>query len=155
MSGRLVREIGQTKPFGSPEEEAALNVHRTSAVLEEAFAAELKPRGLTGTQYNVLRILRGAGPPGLACREVADRMVRRDPDVTRLLDRLESRGLVARARAKEDRRVVVTRITPAGLGLLSSLDSAMRTLPRKLLGHLGRKRIGLLIDLLEEARGRP
>jgi DNA-binding MarR family transcriptional regulator len=155
MSGRLVREIRQTKPFGSPEEEAALNVHRTSAVLEEAFAGELRPHGLTGTQYNALRILRGAGPAGLACREIADRMVRRDPDVTRLLDRLESRGLVARARAPRDRRVVVTRITPAGLGLLSSLDASMRALPRRLLGHLGRKRLGLLIGLLEEARERP
>src|SRR5258706_3777957 len=106
MSGRLEREIRQGKPFGSPEEEAALNVHRTSAVLEEAFAGELRPRGLTGTQYNALRILRGAGPAGLPCGEVGNRMVRSDPDVTRLLDRLAARCLVARARGPVDRRVV-------------------------------------------------
>ncbi len=155
MSGRLEREIRQGKPFGSPEEEAALNVHRTSAVLEEAFAGELRPRGLTGTQYNALRILRGAGPAGLPCGEVGNRMVRRDPDVTRLLDRLAARGLVARARGPVGRRVVQARITPAGLRLLATLDAPMSRLPRRLLGHLGPKRVRLLIDLLEEARERP
>ena len=155
MSGRLVREIRQTKPFSSPEEEAVLNLHRTAAHLEQASAEALRPHDLTGTQYNALRILRGAGEAGLACGEIGDRMVRRDPDVTRLLDRLEERGLVLRARDAGDRRVVTSRITPAGLALLAVLDGEVAALPRRLLGHLGKRRVALLIELLERARERP
>ena len=155
MSGRLVREIRQTKPFSSPEEEAVLNLHRTAALLEQASAEALRPHDLTGTQYNALRILRGAGEGGLPCGEIAGRMVRRDPDITRLLDRLEERGLVLRARDAGDRRVVTSRITPAGLALLAVLDGEVAALPRRLLGHLGRRRVALLIELLERARERP
>lgn len=153
MSGKLAREIRQTKPFASLEGEALLNVQRTASVLEQAVAEFLKPYDLSPTQYNALRILRGAGPKGLACQEIAGRMIARDPDITRLLDRLEARRLIERARSREDRRVVVTRIGAAGLDLLSSTEAGVRALPRKLLGHLGGKNLETLIDLLERARG--
>ena len=153
MGGRLAGEIRQTKPFSSPAEEALLNLQRTASVLGQAIAEALKPHGLSETQYNALRILRGAGPKGLACQEIAGRMIARDPDITRLLDRLEARKLIERARSQEDRRVVVTRISESGLKLVASLDASLRELPRKILGHLGEKKLKALIGLLEEARG--
>jgi DNA-binding MarR family transcriptional regulator len=150
--GRLAGEIKQAKAFGSLESEAILNIHRAASVLDQAVGEALRPHGLSPTQYNVLRILRGAEPSGLACQEVAERMVTRDPDITRLLDRLEGRNLTERARSREDRRVVVVRLAAAGAGLLASLDASIETLPRRLLGHLGEKRLRRLIDLLELAR---
>jgi len=155
MSGKLADEIKQTKPFGSVAEEAILNVQRTASALTQAFAETLKPFGLSETQYNALRILRGAGRDGLACQEIAERMITRDPDITRLLDRLEGRRLIERTRSREDRRVVVARISAEGLKLLSSLDARARDLPKKVLGHLGEKKLKALIDLLEEARSAP
>ena len=152
MRGKLAEEIKQTRPFGSLEEEAILNIRRTASVLDQIVAEALRPSGLSNTQYNVLRILRGAGSKGLACQEIAERMVTRDPDITRLVDRLEARKLFERTRSREDRRVVVVRITPAGSKLLSSLDSKVESLPQRALGHLGRKRLRLLIALLELAR---
>jgi DNA-binding MarR family transcriptional regulator len=152
MVGKLAREIKQTKPFSSAAEEAILNIQRTAAVLAAAFAETLKPHGISETQYNALRILRGAGPAGLACQEIADRMVTLDPDVTRLVDRLLARKLVERARSTEDRRVVVTKITGEGLRLLAELDAEARELPRKTLGPLGEKRLRILIGLLERVR---
>jgi len=154
MTGKLAAEIKQTKPFGSLEEEAILNLHRTASILVQMEQEALKPHGLSMTQYNALRILRGAGPKGLACQEIAGRMINRDPDITRLIDRLETRKLVDRARSQEDRRVVVTRITEAGLKLLASLDGTLRDLPKKVLGHLGEKRLRTLIELLEQSRTR-
>jgi DNA-binding MarR family transcriptional regulator len=150
--GRLAGEIKQTKAFGSLEGEALLNIHRAAAILEQAAGEALRPYGLSPTQYNVLRILRGAGPAGLGCQEIAERMVTRDPDITRLLDRLEGRKFIKRARSKEDRRVVVVRLAEAGASLLASLDSSIESLPKRLLGHLGERRLRLLIDLLELAR---
>ena len=155
MSGKLAKEIKQTKPFSSVAEEAILNIQRTAAVLAQQFSETLKPHGLSETQYNVLRILRGAGAAGLACQEIGERMIARDPDTTRLLDRLEGRRLIERARSTEDRRVVVTRITGEGLKLLSTLDQEARDLPRRILGHLGEKRLRVLIGLLERARSAP
>jgi DNA-binding MarR family transcriptional regulator len=152
MAGKLADEIKQTKPFGSLEGEAALNVQRTAAVLEQAFEAALKPHGISATQYNALRILRGAGPKGLSCQEVGARMIRLDPDLTRLFDRLEARGFLTRARGEEDRRVVQVRIAPAGTKLLASLDALEEPL-KKGLGRLGEKKLRQLIDLCEEARG--
>ena len=152
MSGKLAKEIRQTKPFSSAAEEAILNIHRTASVLASLFADTLKPYGLTEIQYNALRILRGAGKAGLSCQEIAERMITRDPDITRLVDRLATRSLVERARSEEDRRVVVTRITAEGLKMLALLDEAARHLPRQALGHLGEKKLKALIDLLEEAR---
>lgn len=149
---RLTDEIKQTGPFRSLEEEAYLNILRTADALGRALAEMLKAAGLTPTQYNVLRILRGAREDGLACGEVAERMVTRDPDVTRLLDRLESRGLIRRARETGDRRVIRTWITAEGLRLLKSLDGPVATLHERQLGHLGEKRLQALVKVLEEAR---
>jgi DNA-binding MarR family transcriptional regulator len=150
--GRLADEIKQTKPFASVEEEAALNIQRTAAVLEQAFEGALKPHGISATQYNALRILRGAGPKGLPCQEVGARMIRLEPDLTRLFDRLEARGLIARARSTEDRRVVLVRLAPPGSKVLSSLDGVLEESLRNMLGRLGEKKLRLLIELSEEAR---
>src|SRR5580693_3610201 len=113
-----------------------------------------KPHGLTGTQYNVLRILRGAEPHGLACRAIGERMISHDPDMTRLLDRLEKRSLISRARQTDDRRVIKTRITPAGLALLKSLDQPVRELHKRQFRHLPARRLKTLAQLLEEVRAR-
>jgi DNA-binding MarR family transcriptional regulator len=155
MSGKLAKEIRQTKAFSSAAEEAILNIQRTASVLSQVFAETLKPHGLSETQYNALRILRGAGAAGLACQEIAERMITRDPDITRLLDRLEARKLVERARSENDRRVVVTRISAEGLKVLAALDEEAKDMPKKVLGHLGEKRLRLLIGLLERARQSP
>lgn len=154
MARPLRMEIHQTKPFASLEEEAFLNLHRTADALLHGLEAALKPVGLSASQYNVLRILRGAEAEGLACREVAERMVTRDPDITRLLDRLEARGLVIRARDRADRRVITVRITPEGLRLLQALEAPVAELPRRQLGHLDEAQLRTLIELLQAARER-
>ena len=120
MPDRLRAEIHQDDPFDSPEEEVFLNLQRTAAILTGRFAAELRAWGLTPAQYNVLRILRGAGPGGRTCGEVGERLVAPGPDVTRLIDRLERAGLVARERDEADRRVVRARIRRDGLARLGS-----------------------------------
>ena len=134
-----------------PEEAAALDLLRTSDLLSRGPLQVLKFEDLSGTQYNVLRILRGA-PDGLPCGEIASRMITRDPDVTRLLDRLEKRGLISRCRETKDRRTVMTRIAPPGLKLLAGLDDPIREAHRKQLGHLGPKRLRTLAELLRLAR---
>jgi MarR family transcriptional regulator, organic hydroperoxide resistance regulator len=154
MAAQLQSELMQQKPFESLEQEALLNVLRTADVLMQRIAAVLKPFKLSHSQYNVLRILRGAGPDGLACQEVAERMISRDPDITRLLDRLEVRGLVTRMRDQKDRRVVTVRITPEGLRLLEALDQPIAEVDRQPLQHLGEQRLRTLIKLLELARER-
>jgi DNA-binding MarR family transcriptional regulator len=120
-------------------------------MLSRGLVTILKPEDLSSTQYNVLRILRGA-PQGLPCGEIAKRMITRDPDITRLLDRLEKRGLISRSREARDRRTVMARITGAGLKLLARLDEPVQAAHRKQLGHLGRQRLRLLTGLLREAR---
>jgi len=155
VPGKIQAEIRQARPVPSPEEEAFLNVLRTANVLSQPVAELLKPYDLTATQYNVLRILRGAGEKGLTAGEIGERMITRDPDVTRLLDRLEKRGLVERWRCSEDRRVVWTRITPAGREAIAPLDAAVGELHARQLGHLGRERLEHLIALLEAAREGP
>ncbi len=130
---------------------AFLDLLRTTDILSRRLIPVLKSADLSSTQYNVLRILRGA-PAGLACGEIAGRMITRDPDVTRLLDRLEKRGLISRSRETKDRRTVMTRITPDGLKLLSRLDEPVRAAHRRQLGHLGRNRLRALTDLLRAAR---
>jgi DNA-binding MarR family transcriptional regulator len=152
MSPTLQAELRQRKPFASLEHEAVLAIARTAALLEHSTAEALKPHGLTPTQYNALRILRGAGQEGLCRNEVRDRLVARVPDATRLLDRLEEMDLVRRAREGEDRRFVLTRITPAGLDLLGRLDREVTELHHRQLGHLGAERLRRLIGLLEVAR---
>jgi DNA-binding MarR family transcriptional regulator len=134
-----------------PEEAAFLDLLRTTDMLSRGLIQVLKTEDLSATQYNVLRILRGV-PDGLPCGEIANRMITRDPDVTRLLDRLEKRGLIARCRETSDRRTVMTRITPEGLKMLSRLDEPVQAAHRKLLGHLGRDRLRMLAELLSMAR---
>jgi DNA-binding MarR family transcriptional regulator len=139
------------KPGSSPEEIAHLEMMRTMEILSHRFAQVMKTEDLTSPQYNVLRILRGA-PEGLPCGEIGNRMVTRDSDITRLLDRLEKRALVSRWRESKDRRTVLTRITQEGLDLLARLDEPMRAAHLERLGHLGIKQLKLLADLLRLAR---
>jgi DNA-binding MarR family transcriptional regulator len=139
-------------PHAALEAQVFVSVLRTADALARGAEALIKPYGLSGTQYNILRILRGAGEKGLACSEVGGRLISRDPDMTRLLDRMESRGLIARARETDDRRVVKTRITPEGLRLLADLDEPVRELHRRQLRHLPEKQLRLLSTLLDRAR---
>ena len=148
----LTAELKQNRPFRSVEEEVYLNITRTAAVLEHELAQALKHFDITPTQYNVLRILRGAGPEGLCRNEVGERLVRRVPDVTRLLDRMEEIGLVARERVDADRRYVTARISKQGLALLDRLDKEICGIHRRQLGHLDQARLRRLIDLLTEVR---
>jgi DNA-binding MarR family transcriptional regulator len=136
----------------SAEEAAYLDLIRTADLLSRPVAQLLKTVDLSPAQYNVLRILRGS-PDGLTCGEIANRMITRDPDITRLLDRLEKRRLIARGRDGKDRRVVFARITPGGLDLLASLDQPVRDTHRRLLGHLGEERLRILAALLAACRG--
>ena len=129
MTGRLKKELKQSKPFPTLEAEVYLNIQRTAEALLWKATELLKPYDLTPTQYNVLRILRGAGTNGLICREIGERMVSRDPDVTKLLDRLETRDLITRERDHKDRRVIIARVTEAGLKLLEELDPHGRERP--------------------------
>src|SRR5258706_7915705 len=122
MAPNLQAELKQNVPFTSREQEAYLALLRTTDALESQVEAKLKEFGLTGTQYNALRILRGAGREGIPCSEIGERMITRDPDVTRLLDRLQKRGLVKRTRGQQDRRVVCGKITAAGLKLLREVE---------------------------------
>jgi DNA-binding MarR family transcriptional regulator len=136
-----------------PEEAAFLDLLRTTDLLSRHLTRVLKTEDLSPTQYNVLRILRGA-PEGLPCGEIASRMITRDPDITRLLDRLEKRGLISRCRETKDRRMVLTRIGPEGLKLLARLDEPVREAHREQLGHLGRERLRALTELLRACRSR-
>jgi DNA-binding MarR family transcriptional regulator len=136
---------------GSREEAVFLDLLRTCDLLSRRPAQLLKTEDLSTTQYNVLRILRGS-PEGLPCGEIASRMITRDPDVTRLLDRMEKRGLISRSRDTKDRRTVTGKITPEGLKLLARLDEPIQEIHRKQLGHLGRNRLWALAELLSDAR---
>ena len=144
-------ELRQARPFRSLEEEATLNIARTSAVLEHALAQSLKPHDITPTQYNVLRILRGAGSEGLCRNEVGQRLVRQVPDVTRLLDRMEQLGLIARVRGNDDRRFVSTHLTPKGRDVVDRLDDEVSAIHRRHLAHLGETKLKLLVELLTKA----
>lgn len=155
MTKRLHDEIKQQKPWANAESEAFLNVQRTADVLMRGLEKVLKPFGLTQTQYNVLRILRGAGPEGMACSELGARMVTRDPDVTRLLDRLEANGMVARKRLQSDRRSVRIHISREGLSQLKKLDVPVAGLHKRQLEHLGEKKVRQFVKLLEAARAHP
>ena len=156
MGRGLQSELKQTVPFGSREQEAYLSLLRTADALQSAMESKLKEYGLTGTQYNALRILRGAGTEGLPCSEIGGRMITRDPDITRLLNRLETRGLAERMRGKQDRRVIYGRISSAGLKLLREMDAPVEKFGRDVLRHVGQQKLKQLIGLLEEVRdGRP
>jgi DNA-binding MarR family transcriptional regulator len=151
----LKDEIKKKKPFEHVEEEAYLNLLRTTNLLYGQFDGLLKQAGLSEQQYNVLRILRGVGGCGLPCSEVGARLIARVPDVTRLVDRLESAGLVERCRIAQDRRVVQVKITPRGLEALAALDEPLVALNKRVLRHMTRKELEDLIRLLEKVRRPP
>ena len=148
----LQAELRQTKSFDSVQSEAILNIVRTSAQVQHALHLQLKPYGITETQYNSLRILRGAGPSGLTCAEIAERLVNQDPDITRLVDRLQRQGLVRRERGEKDRRVVLTKITSAGLARLKEIDPVVGNTVSALMSHLSSAELKTMIALLERAR---
>jgi DNA-binding MarR family transcriptional regulator len=150
--GTLQRELRQTKPFASPAEEATVGLLRTCDLLRRALGAVTGPRGITLQQYNVLRILRGAGPAGLPTLEIGTRMVEEAPGVTRLLDRLERKGLARRRRSSEDARRVLCRITGPGLRLLSALDRPMRRAGAAFFAPLREDDTRRLIRLLDDVR---
>jgi DNA-binding MarR family transcriptional regulator len=152
MPRSIQAELKQRKPFRTLEEEASVSLARSAALMEYAAAEVLRRYGLTPTQYNVLRILRGAEPDGLGRNEVRERLVFKVSDATRLLDRLEETGLVARTRGGEDRRVVVARITRKGLDLLAPLDGEIEQFHRQKLGHMGERKLRTLLNLLADAR---
>jgi DNA-binding MarR family transcriptional regulator len=143
-------QLDQRRP-ALPEETAFLDLLRATDLLSRGLIGVLKQEDLSMTQYNVLRILRGA-PEGLPCGEVSSRMITRDPDITRLLDRLEKRGMISRTRESKDRRMVMARITPQGLKLLGRLDEPVQETHRKQLGHLGRERLRALAALLHASQ---
>lgn len=154
MGDRLQEEIKQRRPFPSAAEEAFLNLLRTANLLGQLHARFFKPYGLTPTQYNALRILRGSHPDTLPCSDVGERMVTPVPDVTRLLDRLEAKGRVHRERDPRDRRVVRVGITAGGLKLLAAIDEPVEAWIERQLGHLGAEDLSRLSQLLERARER-
>jgi DNA-binding MarR family transcriptional regulator len=148
----LQQEIQQTRPFELIEEEAMLNIVRTAEILQRAIGEFLGGFGLSAVQYNVLRILRGAGPAGATCSQIGKRMLTHDPDITRLLDRMEARGLIARARDGADRRAVITRITETGLALAGEMDEPVRKLFQTRLAKIGRDGLAGLTAQLEKVR---
>lgn len=152
MSSALAQEIGKKNPFDLPEEEALLNIVRTSAALSIAFEREFRSHDLTDASYNVLRILRGSGSEGKLCSQVGRELVAQGPDVTRLIDRLERKGLCERRRSTTDRRAIWVVITPAGLELVNSLDKPVRELLKRMLGHMTREELESISALLAKAR---
>jgi DNA-binding MarR family transcriptional regulator len=152
MTASLRAELQQKKPFSSLEQEATLSIARTEAALREPIEELLKKSEVSLAQYNVLRILRGAGPEGLTRNEIRDRLINRMPDVTRLLDRMEEAGWVSRAREMEDRRCVATHLTRSGRTLVDSLDGPVQEEHERRLGHMTKTQLRTLIELLALAR---
>jgi DNA-binding MarR family transcriptional regulator len=153
MSGKLKREIKQKKPFQSVQEEVVLTLARVADQVAVPMNELLRESGLSSSQYNVLRILRGSAEEGLPCGEISERMVRRDPDLTRLLDRLEARGLVRRERDTKDRRVVRAWATPEALELLAALDGPVAESIKGAFAKMPATRLRELLELLEELLG--
>ncbi len=152
MAKALQEEIKQTVPFPRLSAEAMLSIVRTAAILDHEVNEALRPFGLTGTQYNVLRILRGAGPDGLCGRAVGERLVARVPDVPRLLERMEALGLISRERDPEDRRHVTARVTEKGLDLLGKVAARLESVERARLGILNDAELRVIIDGLAQIR---
>jgi MarR family transcriptional regulator, organic hydroperoxide resistance regulator len=148
----IVQELKQTRPFPSKSQEAAIALLRTADVVRRLIGAVVEPRGITTQQYNVLRILRGAGERGLPTLEIAERMVETTPGITRLIDRLETKKLVWRERCTTDRRQVFCRITAPGLTLLAALDAPILHATDSALGSLKKTELASLIDLLDRTR---
>jgi DNA-binding MarR family transcriptional regulator len=152
MPSRLQAELKQTKPFPRRSSEAFLSILRTAALLEHQLNEALRPYGITDLQYNVLRILRGAGANGLCGREISERLVSKVPDVSRLLDRMEGMQLLRRERDPADRRHVTARITPKGLRVLDEAGPKLETVERERFGHLDAERLQQIIDGLADVR---
>jgi DNA-binding MarR family transcriptional regulator len=152
MSSRLQHELQQSRPFSTPAEEASLALLRTASRLDRLLLQKLRPYKLTPPQYNLLRILRGAGSKGLACGQLSDRMISLDPDVTRLLDRLEKRGLISRQRGQKDRRVVTTKITDEGAKLIAPIDDVVDGLHVQIFQNTRTEDTRHLIDVLASLR---
>ena len=149
MAGKIQAEIRVSHASIEMEVEAFLNIQRTAELHIGQVTQLLRPHGLSPAQYNVLRILRGSGNEGLPCGEIANRMISRDPDITRLIDRLSRRGLVTRVRGRQDRRVVEVAITDRGREVLRGLDAHVDRMPKAMLGHLGARKLAQLGKLLE------
>ena len=152
MAGSIQREIQQKRPFTSPRQEATVALLRTADLARRLMSAMLEPWGITTQQYNVLRILRGAGPDGLPTLEIAERMIEQAPGITRLIDRLEEKRMVNRTRPREDRRRVTCRISSAGLDLLSALDEPVVESGNAALASLSSKEVAQLVGLLDRTR---
>ncbi len=152
MRRGIQAEIKQSKPFSSLEEETFVSLMRTADQLQQQVAELLKAHGLSPTQFNALRILRGAGLSGLPCSEIGERMINHDPDITRLLDRLERHGLVERSRSEEDRRVIIARITAAGLDAIKPLDRPIEEYHRRAMKHIPRTQLKSLLNVLDAVR---
>ncbi len=155
MANGLQAELKQTRPFPRRSAEALLSIVRTAAIIEHHTGEVLKPYGITMTQYNVLRILRGAGARGLCGREIGERMVSKVPDVSRLLDRLVDMELARRERDEVDRRHVTARITPKGLDMIALVTPRLEAMERARFGHLSAKTLDAVIDGLEQVRAGP
>ena len=152
MTRRLREELKQSRPFATIEAEVYLEIQRTAQVTQRWVAEVLKPDALSPAQFNVLRILRGARPAALSSRMIGERMVNHDPDLTRLLDRLEARGLVAKTRDTDDRRVVNVRVTKSGMTRVEAASKVVHERMMEALGPLGPRKLGALADLLEQVR---
>ncbi len=148
----LAREIKQTREFPSLEGEAGLNILRTSELLYDRLNTALKKLDMTFTQYNVLRILRGAGSGGVTCSQLAERMIVRDPDITRLLDRLEKRGYVERRRGEHDRRILIATISAVGMEQLQAADPPVREVMASSMRKPGKEKLLQLIEVLGAIR---
>jgi DNA-binding MarR family transcriptional regulator len=152
VAGKLQIELKQTRPFALIEEEALLSIVRTAEVVQHSTAGFLKEFDLSPVQYNVLRILRGAQPAGATCAQIGERLLTRDPDITRLLDRMESRRLIMRERSSEDRRVVITRLSKEGLALVDSIDVPIEALIKSRMAKFGRGTLSGMVADLERVR---
>ncbi len=154
MSSILLDDLQQTKPFSSLREEVWISLHRTSAVLSHVVDHQLRPRGLSLTQYNVLRILRGAGEAGLCQYAIGDRLIAQVPDVPRILERMEKAGWIRRDRAEDDRRMVFARLSATGMALVDELDQPMREMMDGMFRGMCEAQLTQLNELLGAARAR-
>ena len=151
-SRRLETDIKQTRPFASACQEAALSVLHTADGLRRLYGEAMTPFGVTFQQYNALRIIRGAGEDGIPSQEIGERMIERSPGMTRLLDRLEQKGLVVRTRSREDRRVVVCMLTEESSALLDRMEASVREAEQRAMASLDVPRLRELTDLLDNIR---
>jgi MarR family transcriptional regulator, organic hydroperoxide resistance regulator len=151
-SKSLREEIKQGRPFRGPAEEATIAILRTADVVRRKLSEVIEPKGITLQQYNVLRILRGSHPDPLPTLEIGERLIEQAPGITRLLDRLESKGLVQRERSGQDRRLVLTRIRTSGLALLAELDDVVDQADRQAIGTLDPEEIAQLTAILQRVR---